>query len=265
MPLRLAASLVSALVQAQPSSLPATVDCAAAIEKENRESALSRFKAGEKAIEGAKWAEAEAALVRAVAFDPTLAIAHYGLGQTYMALQRFPEAARSFTLARDAFRCFPMSAADRKSRTDEILELREVVRTLDQRRLKDIAVKWKEANGDVATPGSKMRTIRDAELRLAELERSLKDTDPSPPGVTLALGAALFQTNAIAEAEAAFREVLSRDPGSGDAHHNLALVLTITDRLEEAEREITATEKAGVPVHPRLRQEFDRRKALKRN
>ena len=70
-------------------------------------------------------------------------------------------------------------------------------------------------------------------------------------------------THSIAEAEAAFREVLARDPSSGDAHHNLALVLTITDRLEEAEREITATEKAGVPVHPRLKQEFDRRKALK--
>jgi Flp pilus assembly protein TadD len=81
--------------------------------------------------------------------------------------------------------------------------------------------------------------------------------------VTLALGTALFQTNAIVEAEAAFREALARDPGLGDAHHNLALILTITDRLEEAEREIAATEKAGVPVHPRLKEEFDRRKALK--
>jgi len=263
MSLRLVASLAGALLQAQPAPLPATIDCAVTVQKENRESALTRFKAGEKAIESSKWPEAEAALVKAVAFDPTLAIAHYGLGQTYMSMQRFPDAVRSFTLARDAFRCFPMSAEDRKSRTDEILELREAVRALDQRRVKDIAVKWKEANGDVATPGSKMRTIRDAEQRLAELERSLKDTDPSPPGVTLALGTAFFQTNAIAEAEAAFREVLARDPSSGDAHHNLALVLTITDRLEEAEREITATEKAGVPVHPRLKQEFDRRKALK--
>lgn len=263
MPLTLAASLASAFVQAQPAPLPVAVDCAVIVLKENRESALSRFKAGEKAIEGARWSEAEAALTKAVTSDPTLAIAHYGLGQTYMSLQRFEDAVRSFTLARDAFRCFPMSAKDRKSRTDEILELREAVRTLDQRRVKDIAVKWKEANGDVATPGSKMRTVRDAEQRLAELERSLKDTDPSPPGVTLALGTALFQTNAIVEAEAAFREVLARDPGSGDAHHNLALVLTITDRLEEAEREIAATEKAGIPVHPRLKQEFDRRKALK--
>lgn len=257
MPLGLVASLLGAFLQAQGS-----VDCAL-VEKENRESALARFKAGEKAIAASKWAEAETELSKAVAFAPTLAIAHYGLGQTYMSLQKFPDAVRSFTLARDAFRCFPMSAEDRKRRNDEIIELREAVRTLDQRRIKDIAVKWKEMNGDVTTAASKVRTIQDAERRLSELERSLKDADPSPPGVTLALGTALFQTNAIVDAEAAFREVLARDPSSGDAHHNLALVLTITDRIEEAEREIAATEKAGVPVHPRLRQELERRKALK--
>lgn len=266
MPIGLAAALLSVFPQTQgslPASPTASVDCALAVEKENRESALRRFKAGEKAIEASKWTEAEAELLKAVAAAPTLAIAHYGLGQTYMSLQRFPEAVRSFTLARDTFRCFPMSAEDRKRRNDEIIELRDAVRTLDQRRVKDIAVKWKEMNGDVTTPGSKMRTIRDAEERLAELERSLKDTDPSPPGVTLALGTALFQTGAIAESEAAFRAVLARDAGSGDAHHNLALVLTITDRLEEAEREIAAAEKSGVPIHPRLRQELDRRKALR--
>ena len=53
---------------------------------------------------------------------------------------------------------------------------------------------------------------------------------------------------AIADAEVEFRAVLARDPKSGDAHHNLALVLTITDRLDEAEREIAAAEKAGAPV-----------------
>lgn len=266
MPLRLVASLLGALLPAQgpaPASPSAHVDCALIVAQEDRESALARFKAGEKAIEASKWSEAEAALLKAVASDPTLAVAHYGLGQTYMSLQKFPDAVRSFTLARDAFRCFPMSAEDRKRRSDEIIELREAVRTLDQRRIKDIAVRWKEANGDSTTPGSKMRTLQDAEQRLSELERSLKDTDPSPPGVTLALGTALFQTGALAEAEAAFRAVLARDAGSGDAHHNLALVLTITDRLEEAEREIAATEKARVPVHPRLKEELNRRKGLK--
>ena len=264
--LKLTASLIGAFLPAQgplAAPPPADVDCAHITLKENRESAFARFKAGEKAIEASKWPEAEGALRQAVTSDPTLAVAHYGLGQTYMSLQRFADAVQAFTRARDAFRCFPISAEDRKRRSEEIIELREAVRTLDQRRIKDIAVKWKDMNGDATTSGAKMRTIQEAEMRLSELERSLKDKEPSPPGVTLALGTALFQTGAIAEAEVEFRAVLARDAGSGDAHHNLALVLTITDRLDEAEREIAATEKTGVPVHPRLKEELDRRKALK--
>lgn len=250
---------------AQPPSpvSSGSLDCAAVVAAESHDSAVARFKTGEAAILASKWPAAEAALREAVAFDPLLAIAHYGLGQTYMSLQRFPEAVRAFDTAREAFRCAPLSPEDRKRRTDQVRELREVIRSMDERRLKEVFAKWKEMNGDVATPASKIRTIQDAERRLAELEASLKDPDPSPPGVTLALGTALFQTGAIAEAEAAFRSVIARDPQSGDAHHNLALVCTITDRPEEAEREIAASEKAGVPTHPRLKEELERRKRLK--
>ena len=139
--LTLAASLLHTFAPAQTASTtttPVHIDCAATVAKENRESALARFKVGEKAIESSKWTEAETALVKAVAFDNTLAIAHYGLGQTYMSLQRFPEAVRSFTLAREAFRCFPLSAEDRKRRRDAIVERREAVRTLDQRRIREV-------------------------------------------------------------------------------------------------------------------------------
>lgn len=258
-------ALLIALNEAQAASPPSApvLDCAATVAAESHDSAVARFKTGEAAILASKWPEAEGALLKAVAFDPLLAIAHYGLGQTYMSQQRYPDAVRAFDTARQAFRCAPLSAEDRKIRTEQIRELREVIRGMDERRLKEVLTKWKEINGDVATAASKIRTIQDAERRLSELEASLKDPDPSPPSVTLALGTALFQTGAIGEAEIAFRAVLARDPQSGDAHHNLALVCTITDRLEEAEREIAATEKAGVPVHPRLREELERRRRLK--
>lgn len=255
--------LLIALGQASSLPSPGVLDCGAVVAAESHDTALARFKAGEAAILAAKWPAAETALREAVAFDPLLAIAHYGLGQTYMALQRFPEAVRAFDTAREAFRCVPLSAEERKRRTEQIRELRESIRTMDERRLKEVLTKWKEINGDAATAASKIRTVQDAERRLAELEASLKDPDPSPPGVTLALGTALFQTGDLTGAEAAFRAVIARDPHSGDAHHNLALVCTVTDRLEEAEREIAASEKAGVPTHPRLKEELARRKRLK--
>ena len=246
-----------------PASLARFLDCAATVSAEAHDSAVSKFKAGEAAILASKWTEAEGALLKAVTFDPQLAIAYYGLGQTYMSDQRYQKAAEAFATSREAFRCSPMSAEDRKRRSEEVRGLREAVRSLDQRRLKEIGAKWKELNGDLVTPGNRMRTVQDAERRLEQVEASLKDLDPSPPGVTLALGTALFQTGAIAEAETAFRAVLKRDPGSGDAHHNLALVCAITDRLDEAEREVGLAEKANVPIHPRLREEIDRRKRPK--
>lgn len=259
-------ALLVAFNQAQappPALYSLPVDCAAVAVAEARSSGMAQFKVGEAAIMKSKWPEAEAALLKAVAFDPLLAVAHYGLGQTYMSQQRFKEAVQSFSTSRQAFRCMTWSEDDRKRRTEEVRELRGAIRKGDQRRLQEIGVKWKAVNGDVITPGDMMRGSQDAERRLAVLEASLKEDNPSPPGVTLALGTALFQIGAVPEAEVEFRAVLARDPRSGDAHHNLALVLTITDRLDEAEGEIAAAEKAGTPVHPRLKQELERRKGLK--
>ena len=246
-----------------PARYSLSVDCAAVAAAEARSNAMTQFKAGEALILASKWPEAEAALLKAVAFDPLLAVAHYGLGQTYMSQKRFKEAVQAFSTSRQAFGCVSWSEDDRKRRTDEIRELRDFIRSADRRRLQEVRVAGKEVNGDVRTSGDKMRASQDAERHLAELETSLKEANPTPPGVTLALGTALFQIGAIAEAEVEFRAVLVRDPRSGDAHHNLALVCTITDRLDEAEQEIAAAEKAGVPVHPRLKEELERRKRLK--
>ncbi len=261
-----AVTLLIVFSQAQtppPARYSLSVDCAAVAVAEARSSAMAQFKAGEALILASKWPEAEATLRSAVALDPLLAVAHYGLGQTYMSQKRFKEAVEAFSTSRQAFGCVSWSEDDRKRRTEEIRELREAIRNADRRRLQELGVKWKEMNGDVRTSGDKMVAVLDAQRRLEELETSLKEANPTPPGVTLALGTALFQIGAIAEAEVEFRAVLARDPRSGDAHHNLALVCTITDRLDEAEREISAAEKAGVPVHPRLKEELGRRKRLK--
>ncbi len=246
-----------------PARYSLSLDCAAVAVAEARSSAMTQFKVGEAAIHASKWPEAEAALLKAVAFDPLFAVAHYGLGQIYMSQKRFKEAVQAFSTSRQAFGCVSWSDDDRKRRTEEIRDLRDFIRSADRRRLQEVGVKGKEVNGDVRTSGDKMLAVQDAERRLEELEASPKETNPAPPGVTLALGTALFQIGAIAEAEVEFRAVLARDPRSGDAHHNLALVCTITDRLDEAEREIAAAEKAGVPADPRLKEELERRKRLK--
>ena len=256
-----AVAVLGAFVQAQPLAPAGPLDCSVATAAELRDSAVARFKEGEAALQESKWPQAEAALLKAVAFDPRMALAHYGLGQSYMELRRFPEAVQAFTTSREVFRCArAISDEERKRREGEILELREALRTADQQRLGELLARWKEANGDVRTPGDRARTVRVLEQRLAELESALKFGDPAPIGVTLALGTAHFQTGAIADAEREFRAVLARDPKSGDAHNNLALVCMLTGRLEEAEREMAAARKAGILVNPRLKEEIERRK-----
>lgn len=246
-----------------PARYSLSVDCAAVAMPEARGSAMSFFKAGEAAILTSKWPEAEAALLKAVAVDPLLAVAHYALGQSYLSQNRFKEAVQAFSTSRQAFGCASWSEADRKRRAEETRELRDFIRNADRRRLQELGVRGKEVNGDLRTSGDKMVAVQTAERRLAELEGSLKEANPGPLGVTLALGTALFQIGAIAEAEVEFRAVIARDPRSGDAHHNLALVCAITDRLDEADRELAQAARAGVPANPRLRQEIDRRRALK--
>jgi Flp pilus assembly protein TadD len=106
-----------------------------------------------------------------------------------------------------------------------------------------------------------MVAAHDLERRLLELERARKGADAVPLGVTLALGTAHFQAGSLPEAEREFRAVLAADPRSGDAHNNLAVVLMLTERPDEAEREAKLAAKAGVPVSPRLMDEIQKRKS----
>lgn len=244
-----------------PGSDAPVVDCAANVPDETRDLASKRYKAGAAAIDKARWPEAETALAEAARLDPLLAIARYGLGQAYMEQRRFSAAAREFAAARQAFRCTrALSDDERKTLEAQIIEVRDVLRSEDQRRLAELSVRWKEMNGDSRTAADRARTVRFIEQKLHAMERALRSGDPSPIGVTLALGTALFQTNDLPAAEREFRAVLARDPKSGDAHHNLALVCVLTGRVDEAEREMQAAIKAGVPAHPRLKEEIERRR-----
>jgi hypothetical protein len=71
---------------------------------------------------------------------------------------------------------------------------------------------------------------------------------------------ACIEPSAAAREEAQQLQESARDLLWGDAHHNLAVVLLATGRLDEAEAEIERTEEAGVPVHPRPREEIETRR-----
>jgi len=247
-------------LRAAPAGPQATVqnlDCSMTVGTGQRAEATALFQEGQQALLASRWSEAVAPLSRAVALDPLQALAHYGLGQAYMGLGRFAEAVPAFSRSREAFCC---AAGPGKRADEEIRALRDAIRSFEQRRVRESGAQWREVNRDTTTPGDSLKTMHELEQRLEDLERRRKGGDPAPLAFTLALGTAYFQSGALADAERDFREALAADPRSGDAHNNLAVVLMLTDRPAEAEREVRLAEKAGVQVNPRLKDKIRKRK-----
>lgn len=247
----------------------ASVRCGEEVPEADRQGALASYRVGRDLVLAARWLEAEDPLTAAARLDPLLPEPHYALGQALMGLKRYPEAVEAFGRARDAFGCAtasePALRQARRRADDEIRELREAIRKLEGDRLAQSRFPGREANRESPLSLAESRlVIQQLEARLAELERWRKRGGGIPPEVLLALGSAHFNAGSLADAEREYRAALALDPGSGDAHNNLAVVLMLTARLDEAEREVRRAEQAGVPVNPRLEQEIARRRQPQR-
>jgi Flp pilus assembly protein TadD len=220
------------------------------------------FRSAQAFLDRGAWEQALTPLREATRLEPQLALAHYAVGQALIELGRYAEAPPAFGAAREAFRCPAGGGAAQRAQLDRaIAELRDQVRSYQRERLVRGSIRWQEANRSTPpTMGESLRTLERMEQRLQELERWRKKglAAREPPEVALALGTALFRSGRVTEAERGFLAALEIDPGCGDAHQNLAVVFVATGRIAEAEREVRLTERAGVPVHPRLREEIAR-------
>jgi tetratricopeptide (TPR) repeat protein len=242
-----------------------SVDCGGLVSDADRDSALASFRVGRDLVLASRWLEAEDPLTAATRLDPLLPEPHYALGQVLLGLKRYPEAVAAFSRAREAFACAAASDAaqqeEQRRLDDEIRELREEVRKLEGDRLAQSRFPGREVNGDTPLTLAESRLlIQQLEARLTELQRWRRRGRGIPPEVFLALGSAHFNAGSLDDAEREYRAALELDPGSGDAHNDLAVVLMLTQRLDEAEREVELAEKAGVPVKPRLKQEIEKRR-----
>jgi len=246
-------------------ALASVLDCSLVVADAERQQALSAYAAGRDLVMAERWAAAEDPLAAAARLDPLHPESHYALGQALMGLARYPEAVAAFTRSREAFACAELSDLARREAdariADEMRSIRERVRAMEQERLKLTRVSWREVNSETPlTLAESNRLLHELESRLDELGRSKGQGSRVPPEVYLALGSAQFNAGSLVDAEREYRAALGLDPHSGDAHNNLAVVLMLTNRLEEAEREVKLAEKAGVPVSPRLKEEIRKRK-----
>jgi Flp pilus assembly protein TadD len=214
-----------------------------------------------------QWAAAEAALREAVRLDPASPFPPYALGLALMERKAFAEAVRAFTDSREAFRCLrgadPEAQREFRDRLDrQLQELRTKLAQLERWRLQRTIVKDQERNSDPPVPlGESAQSVHILETRIGELQRLRQNPQQEPTALALALGNAHFNAGALDDAEREFRRALLAEPGNGDAHNNLAVTLTLLGRLDEAEHELKAAEKAGIKVSPRIREEIRRRRA----
>ncbi len=247
----------------------ADIGCAPAATGDAAAAAADAYLAGVEHAGAERWTEAEASFREAVALDPGIPLAHYGVGQARLALKRYAEAPAAFEASRDAFLCAGASSADTRVASERRLDtmlgrLRDSLRELDQERLVGSTVPWQEVNGDEKPrPGDALRRRQAIEAQITQIEglRAGRRATGPPPEVPLALGSAYFHAGDLAAAEREFRTALAGDPGLGDAHNNLAVVLMLTQRFAEAERAVRAAERLGVAVSPRLKEELRVRKS----
>jgi tetratricopeptide (TPR) repeat protein len=216
--------------------------------------AMRHLRFGQEHLHAEQWDKAEAEFKSAVKLEPTLEMAHYGLGQVYMNTKRFPDAVAAYLGCRDAF----VSNTARLATNDLAAQrqLDDQIRILEDERPLQVSGRIKA-----------MLSGGPAELdrRIAEMKASRFHDAKAMPGIpvwiSIALGSAYFRSGAMADAEREYRAALVADPKLGEAHNNLAVVCMLTGRYPEADDEIKAAEKAGFKVNPQLKADLKKASA----
>jgi tetratricopeptide (TPR) repeat protein len=250
--------LLCALSVLVPPSAPRSPQLA----EREKQQAAGHYRAGQDALRSEKYEQAEREFQTSIKLDPTYELPRYGLGQTYMAMKRYPDAITAFQNCRDVFHANAIaeSADDvkRQRRIDDALKDLE-----DQKRIyQSPGHVGTGSSGQTLGPYMQQLDMQINSLKEARQRKTAPGDEPTPAWLSLALGSAYFRTNAYADAEREYRNAIEVNPRLGEAHNNLAVVYLMTGRAKEAAAELDAAERAGFKVNPQLRE--DVRAALKK-
>src|SRR5882757_3265409 len=178
--------------------------------------AMRHLRLGQENMHAEQWDKAEAEFLAAIKLEPSMEMAHYGLGQVYMATKRFPAAVKSYIGCRDAF-----GSNTARRATNDL----DAQRALDDeiRSLEDEKTLLVSGRVTAMTSGGPI----DLERRISDLKsrrfRDAKSVPGTPAWISLALGSAYFRGGSMADAEREYLEALKSDPKLGEAHNNLAV------------------------------------------
>ena len=242
--MRIIAALVGALLLLAVPAQGQVVD------EISRRRALLHYRAGQELMLDERYDRAAAEFIEAKQLDPLLTVAHYGLGQAYMALRRYASAVQAFSGARHAYQAIADlrqrdEAESNRLQTDEINELRDSVRRM--------------ASQVNVNAGTAFRI----QQRLEELEtmrrgKNLATAFRVPAELSLALGSAYYRNGQRDDAEREWKAAVAVNPKLGEAHNNLAALYAMTGRKREAEQAVAAAEQARYRVNPQLKADISR-------
>jgi tetratricopeptide (TPR) repeat protein len=221
------------------------------VDDDRRQEALQHYREGQKLMQDEQFEKAEREFASAIERDPLLTLAHYGRGQAFMALHKYPDAIQAFIGCRDAHRTiFSLKqshtvAVDRRA-DEEIRELKDAINALRGGRIKSMG-------GVASTVDTRVAQL---ENRIRDLERMRQQgtgTFQTPAEVSLALGSAFFRNKQPDDAEREWLAATAVNPRLGEAHNNLAVLYMLRGRKNEAEDAVKAAERAGYRVNPGLK------------
>ena len=238
--LLLAATLVSIVVPAAAQKIA---------DAQSRREAVQFYRTGLEFFSAEKFDRAAEEFIKASDKDPLFTLAYYQAGQSYMNVKRYASAIKAFKDCLEASRAlYGLSETNRfdveKQRDDEMREMRETVRTLQQN-------------------GHTLQATR-AEQHLSDLEKqrtSMVGGYRPPAEVLLSLGSAHFRNGDVEAAEAEWKAAIEVNPKLGEAHNNLAVIYMTAGRFKEAETEVKAAEKTGFRVNPQFKDDLKKRAA----
>jgi Flp pilus assembly protein TadD len=214
----------------------------------SRREALRLFQTGQELMAGEQFARAADAFSSAIAKDGLLTVAHYGLGQAYMQLQRFADAVTAYKGCIDAAR--------------KLHGLRQTYQFEVDRQRQDAIRALKETLGPNVKMDQLKRTEIEQHVRDLENQRiSIDAPFQAPAEVLLALGSAYFRNEQREEAELEWKAAIAVNPKLGQAHNNLAVIYMQSGRFAEAEQEIKLAEKSGFRVNPQFKEDLKKKNA----
>src|SRR5579859_2014319 len=91
--------LCALIASAAPAARPAPR--ASQLAERDKQQSVEHYRAGQDALHGEKYEVAEREFQASIKLDPTYELPRYGLGQTYMAMKRYPDAITAFVNCRD--------------------------------------------------------------------------------------------------------------------------------------------------------------------